>query len=282
MLVTVYMPTKNRVQSLARAVDSVLGQTYPKIELIVVSDGSTDGTAAFLEARAARDPRLRYFLKPVSEGAPAARNLAIQQASGEFVTGLDDDDAFTPNRIQAFVEYWRLLTGLGLRPAGLYAQDIVMSGDEVRFISQKKGLLRADDLFEFNAIGNQIFAPKAHFLEAGLFDPSLPAWQDLELFIRMLRRFGTAHLLDCATQVYDDTPKPDRISVKAEGRIREAYRQVVARHATASPRNAQKLYFHLFSRYYGVRPTVRDWVDFMRLGLWPRGLLKLMLRTVRP
>ena len=282
MRVTVYTPTKNRVDALAKAVDSVLNQTHQDVEHIVVSDGSTDGTEEYLKMRSRQDARLRFFIKPISEGAPAARNLAIKNSTGDFVTGLDDDDEFLSERIQAFVEYWALLKSLNINPSCLYSQDIITSYGKKISSSQKKGMVTADDLFEFNYIGNQVFTPKAHFIEAGLFDERLPAWQDLEMYMRILRKFGTAHLLDIATQLYDETPKADRISVKAESRIRFACAHVSEKHAASSGRHAQQLMFQMFSKYYGVRPGVKDWVSFNKLGLWPKGLLKLALRTVKP
>ncbi len=281
MKVSIYTPTKNRQLALAKAVDSVLNQTYQEIELIVVNDGSTDGTAEYLKMKAEQDCRLKFFNKIESQGAPAARNLAITNATGDFLTGLDDDDEFLPERIASFIAYWELLTKLGIKPACLYAQDVVMRNGEVIFTSQKKGSVTFEDLFEFNFIGNQVFAPKKHFVEAGLFDTDLPAWQDLEMFMRILKNFGTAHLLDFASQLYDDSPKQDRISIKAESRIRDAYHRVASKHASESPRNAQKLYFHMFSKYYGVKPNIKDWTDFMKLGFWPKGLCKLALKTIR-
>ena len=282
MKVSIYTPTKNRKESLAKAIDSVLNQTYQNIELIVVNDGSTDGTEEYLKMRAQQDTRLKFFSKTTSEGAPAARNLAITNATGQFVTGLDDDDEFLPERIQAFVDYWSMLTNLGYKPSCLYSQDIVTRHGEVFFTSQKKGMVNADDLLEFNYIGNQVFAPKEHFIEAGLFDQDLPAWQDLELFMRILKNFGTAHLLDCATQLYEDSPKHDRISVKAENKIRAAYGRVASRHASESDRDKQKLFLQMFTKYYGIRPGIIDWISFFRLGFCPKGLLTLALRTVRP
>lgn len=281
MLVTIYTPTKNRQESLARAVDSVLNQTYRDIELIVVNDGSTDGTGEYLKNRAKRDARLKYFNKSVSEGAPAARNLAIEHAEGHFITGLDDDDEFLPIRIQAFVDFWEMLSNLGYKPSCLYSQDIVTRHGEVYFTSKKKGMVTVDDLFEFNYIGNQVFAPKSHFIDAGLYNKDLPAWQDLEMFIRLLQKFGTAHLLDCATQIYDDSPKQDRISINAETKIRNAYKQIVNAHASNSPSNAQKLIFQMFSKYYGIHPKIVDWIIFMKLGFWPKGLLKMVASSLR-
>ncbi len=282
MRVTIYTPTKNRVDALAKAVDSVLSQTYPDIEHIVVSDGSTDGTEAYLKMRAGQDSRLKFFIKPVSEGAPAARNLAIKNSSGDFITGLDDDDEFLPERIQAFIEYWKLLEAFKIKPSCLYSQDIITRYGKKVSVSQKKGMVNADDLFEFNFIGNQVFCPKSHFVEAGLFDEKLPAWQDLEMYMRILRTFGTAHLLDMATQLYDETPKADRISVKAENRIRFAYSHMAGKHAAGSGRHSQQLMFQMFSKYYGVRPNIKDWLNFNAHGFWPKGLLKLALRTIRP
>lgn len=282
MKVSIYTPTKNRQAALAKAVDSVLNQTYQDIELIVVSDGSTDGTEAYLTQRAKEDSRLKFFINTISQGAPVARNLAITHATGDFVTGLDDDDEFKPERIQAFVDYWHLLKNLGYKPSCLYAQDIFLNNGKVLFTSQKKGMLNADDLFEFNYIGNQVFAPRSTFIEVGMFNENLPAWQDMELFMRILQKFGTAHLLDCATQLYDDTPKQDRISVKAENKIRTAYKIIVDQHAQTANRSAQKLMLQMFSSFYGFRPSPKDWFRFIKLGFWPKGLLKLALKTVKP
>src|SRR5688572_7692895 len=110
MLVSVYVPTRNRADQLLRAVDSVLSQSYENIELIVVDDSSTDGTADFLRQRSTIDKRLRVLQTPEPGGAPVARNLAIRAANGAFLTGLDDDDRFHEHRIATFIEYWELLS----------------------------------------------------------------------------------------------------------------------------------------------------------------------------
>ena len=86
----------------------------------------------------------------MARGAPASRNLAINKANGAFVTGLDDDDEFLPERIGAFVDYWRLLNDRGERPACLFAQDIIVRKGE-RLITQRRSNVTVDDLFELNA-----------------------------------------------------------------------------------------------------------------------------------
>jgi glycosyltransferase involved in cell wall biosynthesis len=279
-LVSIYMPTHNRADLLANAVDSVLAQTYRNIELIVVDDGSRDGTEDYLRRRAATDPRLIFMTNVKSCGAPISRNTAIQRSRGRFVTGLDDDDCFDAERIGAFVEYWNLLASRNIRPACLYSQDILVNDSGVRFwVSKKKSSVAAPDLFVGNYIGNQIFAPREHFIEAGLFDVELPAWQDLELFLRVLQRFGEARLLDMPTYVHAASLRSDRISAQ-ENRIRAAFEIVARKHAQGSPRKQRALFLQMFNDYYNITPRPSDWLRFLAWGGWPRGILRLLRPTL--
>ena len=103
MLVSIYLPTRNREALLRRAINSVLTQTYTTLELIVVDDGSTDGTHTYLDTVRTGDSRIQVIRNEVSLGAPLSRNLAIRAARGEFITGLDDDDYFHPQRLATLV-----------------------------------------------------------------------------------------------------------------------------------------------------------------------------------
>ena len=188
MLVSVYLPTRNRVSRLSKAVDFVLGQTYKDIELIVVDDASTDETQDYLRQKARDDARLRYFKNSKQVGAATSRNLAILNSKGFFVTGLDDDDEFFPERVGAFIDYWGLLTSRGVSPACLYSPSIHRNG-VIEVVVRRCGYTSADDLFEDNFIGNQIFAPRSHYIGVGLFDEQLPALQDFDLFVRILLSF---------------------------------------------------------------------------------------------
>src|SRR5512144_610930 len=113
MQVSVYLPTRNRAASLQRAVDSVLAQTHADFELIVVDDGSSDGTRQCLEDAQRSDARVRAIHHAVSRGAPASRNAAIAAARGEWLTGLDDDDEFLPRRLELLLAHAQLLDAAG-------------------------------------------------------------------------------------------------------------------------------------------------------------------------
>src|SRR3712207_6130801 len=94
-LVSVVLPVYNRAGWVARAVESVLAQTHTNFELLVVDDGSTDGTRRVLEGFG---PRIS-LLEQAHAGAEAARNLGLAHARGEFVAFIDSDDVWYPDRL---------------------------------------------------------------------------------------------------------------------------------------------------------------------------------------
>jgi glycosyltransferase involved in cell wall biosynthesis len=115
VLVSVILPVYNREHSLPRAIESVLRQTYRDLELIVIDDGSTDGTRAAAERYA---PRVRVLDQP-HRGPYAARNLGLQHARGELVAFIDSDDAWLPDKLALQVPLMR-------RPeVGLVFGDVV-------------------------------------------------------------------------------------------------------------------------------------------------------------
>src|SRR5690625_3525723 len=135
--VTVVIPTYNRAHVVHRAIDSVLGQTFADFELIVVDDGSTDGTEAVLSTYT--DPRIRYLVQLVNRGVSAARNRGIKEARGEFVAFLDSDDEWFPEKLERQVNrFKRAPDNVGLvycgvetvgRPSGPWIYEPAHRGD---------------------------------------------------------------------------------------------------------------------------------------------------------
>ena len=102
-LVSVVIPTYNRVQQTIAAIESVLAQTYPHFEIIVVDDGSTDGSGEAIERllRQRTNGRHQLFLlRQPNQGASAARNTGIAKARGEYIAFLDSDDYWVPEKLE--------------------------------------------------------------------------------------------------------------------------------------------------------------------------------------
>ena len=98
-LISIYMPTWNRQQLAIRAIKSVLRQDYPHWEMIIVDDCSSSYEQLQQFVEGLNDPRVRYTHNEINSGACAVRNQAIVQAQGHYITGIDDDDEWTPNRL---------------------------------------------------------------------------------------------------------------------------------------------------------------------------------------
>jgi glycosyltransferase involved in cell wall biosynthesis len=100
-LVSIVMATYNRALTIGRAVNSVLGQSYKNIELIIIDDGSTDNTIEILNNYT--DPKIRLYRHETNKGVTAAKNSGLNQIKGEWFTILDSDDEATPDAIESLM-----------------------------------------------------------------------------------------------------------------------------------------------------------------------------------
>jgi glycosyltransferase involved in cell wall biosynthesis len=105
-LVSVIIPSYNSRRWIARAIDSVMAQTYKNIEIIVVDDGSADETREFIRENYGSNDRVRYLFQPNS-GVSRARNQGIEQAKGDLISFLDADDWLLPEKVARQVEFLR-------------------------------------------------------------------------------------------------------------------------------------------------------------------------------
>ena len=97
-LVSILIPLYNAEVYIAQTLDNCLAQTYPNIEIIVVDDGSTDGSLVIAQRYEAEHDNIKVLTQPNS-GATRARNLAFEHAKGEYIQYLDADDLMSSNKI---------------------------------------------------------------------------------------------------------------------------------------------------------------------------------------
>lgn len=201
MLISVYLPTKNRAGLVERAINSVLSQSYRNLELIVVNDGSSDSTSKLLSEFSNSDPRVKILTNSQSIGPAQSRNLAISKALGNFCTGLDDDDYYLPHRLETFIEAW------SDDVVGLYTDVVSTSG--VRTLRPDTVIF--DDLLLSNQVGNQVFARTETF-RANPFDTQMLVWEDLECWLNFLSRGGKMKKIGSASMIIDDALDRERIT----------------------------------------------------------------------
>ncbi len=157
-LISIYMPTWNR-QTTGRfgAIKSVLRQDYSNWEMIIVDDCSTSWEQLQQYVTALNDPRITYIHNDINSGACAVRNQAIMLAQGEYITGIDDDDEWTPNRLSVFLAHKQQL----VTHAFLYANDYVCQGEvysqPASLPLYPKSPYSRRLFYKRNIIGNQVF-----------------------------------------------------------------------------------------------------------------------------
>ncbi len=198
-LVSVVIPAYNAERTIRVTLDSVLGQTVDDVEVIVVDDGSSDGTAGLV--RAVPDERVRVLTQR-NAGHAAARNTGIGDARGQFVAVVDADDLWVPQKLERQLEYFRRQPGVGAVHASAVHVD-----DSLRplFIGYcREGENRLLDVLCFRGLPGvmcTLMVKRELLNELGGFDPSLIILQDWELAIRLARR-GQLHSLSQPLALY--------------------------------------------------------------------------------
>jgi glycosyltransferase involved in cell wall biosynthesis len=189
------MPTHNRCQLLKRAVKSVLKQSYPNIEIIIIDDGSTDDTQQYLAELITEHNHIQFFTQPIAKGACVARNIAINAAKGELITGLDDDDEFQPERIKHLVESYDdkfAFTCTGF---------LWHYGNRARAVDNTHKIITLDEQLSYNYATNQVLVATDRLREIGGFDEDFVACQDYDTWTRLIKRFGDANRVAGASYI---------------------------------------------------------------------------------
>lgn len=185
MKVSVVIPTHNRVDLLPRAIRSVQNQTYKDIEIIVVSDGSTDGTDNLMEELSKKDPRIKYISYHPGHNGNYARNTGIKASQGEFIAFLDDDDEWLPTKLEEQLRVMESDEQIGLVYTGTHS---VYADDGIEYDSFPKlhGDMSKQVLYSNFAGSTTTVMLRRNILDkTGLFDEGLPAMQDYDLWIRV-------------------------------------------------------------------------------------------------
>ncbi|HEX8191022.1 MAG TPA: glycosyltransferase [Pyrinomonadaceae bacterium] len=203
--VSVVIPTYNRAPLLGRSLRSVLGQSYRDFEVIVVDDGSTDGTAAVVAAF--EDPRVRYVALGRNAGAAAARNVGIRLSRGKFLAFQDSDDEWLPPKLALqMAAFERGPAGLGVVYSDM--QRILRDGTATYFEAPSvlSGRLVGPTAWFYQVcnLGVQSTVIRREYLdEVNHFNEDLPALEDLEMFIRLSRRCAFQRLPEPLVKYYD-------------------------------------------------------------------------------
>ncbi len=220
--VGVIIPTFNRGQKVARAVSSVLFQTFMDHEIIVVDDGSTDDTLSLL---APFQPRVKIISHLEQLGVSAARNTGIRATAAPLIAFLDSDDYWLGEKLAVQVRFFRE------HPEAVACQTEerwIRGG--LRANPKKKHLKPSGDIFE-PSLKLCLVSPSAAMVkrsrleEVGLFDEALPVCEDYDLWLRISCRYPIYLIKE--TLVVKEGGSPDQLSRNFKGMDRYRIRAML-------------------------------------------------------
>ena len=210
--VSVIIPTYNRARKLLRAISSVLYQTFIDYEVIVVDDGSNDGTAACLEPVMGR---IEYLRHPDNMGVSAARNEGIKASRYPFIAFLDSDDYWLPKKLSTQMDFFKR------NPEAVACQtEEIWIRKGLRVNPRKRHLKPSGEIF-VPSLKLCLVSPSAVVLkrslldEVGFFDEDLPACEDYDLWLRISCRYPI-HLIP-RRLVVKEGGYPDQLSSNLKG-----------------------------------------------------------------
>ncbi|MFH1769727.1 MAG: glycosyltransferase family 2 protein [Parcubacteria group bacterium] len=186
-MISIVIPTHNRPESLKKAVESVLAQTYKDIEIIVIDDGIEQRAEDVIKE--INDSRITYIQHQISRGGGAGRNTGIKASKGDFIAFLDDDDEWFPEKLeiqmQAFEE----------TPADV---GFCFTAVENIYNDCRKATRVSDGIDNYLNLLLEYFSgflnvtlviKKSVFDNVGLFDEDFPSHQETDLLIRIMQKY---------------------------------------------------------------------------------------------
>lgn len=193
-LVSVIIPTYKRPDTLSRAIDSVLAQTYPNVEVLVVDDNNpnTEGRQLTEEIMSLyeNNDRVKYIKHEHNKNGSAARNTGARSSKGDYIAFLDDDDEYTPSRIESMLKrFSELPSDYG----ACYSRYLFRMPDGKQISSKEKreGGLFKEALMKDLIIGfgSNNLVKRVAYDAIGGFDETFKRNQDHEFLIRLLQQY---------------------------------------------------------------------------------------------
>lgn len=183
--ISVIIPTYNRRQLLARAIHSVLRQSVQPLEIIVVDDGSTDGTGAWVQ----REFPSVILLEQENHGVSAARNRGIDRAQGEWIALLDADDVWLPTKLE---QQWSAIQS-GVEVNICHTEEQWIRNGKVVPLPQKfkkqSGYIFALSLRHCALSPSTVLLRREVLSDVGAFDESLQVCEDYDLWLRVTAQY---------------------------------------------------------------------------------------------
>ncbi|WP_034920701.1 glycosyltransferase family 2 protein [Gillisia sp. CAL575] len=272
---TVIMPVYNRRDAVKNAIFSVLNQSFPDFELIIVDDCSTDGSWEFCNS--INDRRIRTFKLPKNSGAAVARNFGISKSLGKYISFLDSDDTFEENFLKISKETLDdTAQKIGFMWTG---RRIILNGKIHEEVWRPLGTSSYSIFLKNIRIGTGagVTIKREVFEKCGNFDMTLPAAEDTDFFFRISQHFDFTYSEEILVNIYKNNI--DRMSKNYKNQA-TAYNLFLTQHSTEIGKDPEleRIYFYkLMWLNFHLNDKVKAKEYFRKI---PRNSLKFSLKIL--
>ncbi len=266
-LISVIIPTYNGAKNIKRAITSILNQTYPNIEVIVVDDASKDNTVEIVESM--KDSRIKLLRHKENKNGAAARNTGIRAAKGEYIAFLDDDDEWLPEKLMKQMQYLSTKDPNEWK-AALTGRSSITNGKKKDGLFDREGDLRMTIYMMERSLGmgSSLLISKEAVDEVGFFNEKYYRNQDVEYILRYLRKYKLAVLPDHLVIGYggSGTPSGDKL-VEVKNLLLNDFKKDIN---DFGPKQAKKIYARHWmqvAKNYSLEGNVSETLKYLKKSL---------------
>jgi len=198
--ISVIIITKNRASFIAKAIESVLNQTFTDWELIILDNDSNDGTEGIVACYKAKDNRIKYQKNPKDQGISKSRNVAISLSRGKYIAMLDSDDYWIDkNKLQKQFDFLEKNPDFGMIGSAIVCVD--KNGEKIRdyFYETEDKKIRRRILIRNQFTQSSVMFRKSVLDEIEGYSETLNVAEDFDLWLEIGRRYKFANLKDQTT-----------------------------------------------------------------------------------
>lgn len=276
-LISIIIPTYNRKDFLCQAIDSVLKQTYKNIEIIIIDDGSKDGTMECIEDKYGRNEKVKFFQNSKNSGAGFSRKNGYKKAKGNYIIFMDDDDYYTNyNFFEDAINILQERQNISFISSSSIIEYITENKKEESRMNIKGEINNLEYLYSFqqkymksNSTFTTIFRNKS-LIDANFCDVEMV--NDSTIYLRALLS-GNAYILDTISGIYRVHSKNISFNLSAEFVIenlnekKKIYEEIKARKLLKEPEEWLKNQTLLTTTYFIQNNKIKE-KEFNKLEKW--------------
>ncbi|HVX92880.1 MAG TPA: glycosyltransferase family 2 protein [Candidatus Dojkabacteria bacterium] len=276
-LITIITPVHNEQDGIKRAIQSVVNQTYTNWEMIIINDASTDDTSKVVRELIKKDRRIRFEDLKNNVGGSAARNIGIKKARGEYVTFLDGDDEFLPNKLEEMLNFSLKGENKFCTVVADYFEESNNKLKRIIIPDVRNPILSLLTMEWHVASGSNLFIPKDLLNVIGLYSEKYPRHQDIEFLIRCLQKSKVAilhkqltiihgHKMQMGPKVTNNTLKVQKI-IEAKLMLFSDFKEEINKLNSSDKKRVYAKNWLQISRLYAVDGNWKFSLEYLKMSL---------------